>query len=152
MTRVRTFLWYKAGDLDGAIKLYSSIFGEGFKLSTQNRLGGPDAPLFTAGFSIHGHELVGMSCEGGADFNTAVSLSLVVEGGQAEVDRVWAAMIADGGAAGQCGWCKDKFGLSWQIIPLEMEQLLSDPSTAGFAGRAMRGMSKIVIEGLREKE
>ena len=148
--RVRTFLWYQAGQLDEAVKLYASIFGEGFRLTSQTRMGGPSAPLFTCAFSIHGHELVGMSCEGGADFTTAVSLSLVLDKGQAEVDRVWESLIAGGGAAGQCGWCQDKFGLSWQIIPQEMEELLSNPETAAFAGRAMRSMAKIVIEGLRE--
>ena len=71
----------------------------------------------------------------------ALSLSISVDG-QAETDRLWHALIADGGAPGQCGWLKDRFGLSWQVVPTEMQRLLGDPDPAR-ARRAMQAMMQM---------
>jgi predicted 3-demethylubiquinone-9 3-methyltransferase (glyoxalase superfamily) len=77
-------------------------------------------------------------------FTEAVSLSVGVDG-QSEVDRLWGALIADGGAPGDCGWLKDKYGLSWQIVPKQMITLMSDPNPrrAKRAMEAMMTMTKI---------
>jgi len=107
---------------------------------------GPGGPLFTAEFSIFGHEFVGMSVAGGPTFTDAISLSLSIDG-QAEVDRIWDALIADGGEPGRCGWCKDRFGVSWQVTPIQMGQYLGSPDSAvrEYAQQALMRMTKIVI-------
>jgi predicted 3-demethylubiquinone-9 3-methyltransferase (glyoxalase superfamily) len=142
---LNTFLWYKAGQLDAAIEFYSNIFGNQMQVTSLNRFG-PGAPLFTASFSIYGQDFIGMSIDGGPDFNDSISLSLSVDG-QAEVDRLWDALIADGGKPGQCGWCKDQFGVSWQVTPHQMGQYLGNPDSAirEYANQALRNMTKIVL-------
>ena len=91
-----------------------------------------------------------MGWPGGPKFNDSISLSLNVDG-QAEVDRLWDAITHDG-EAGQCGWCKDKFGLSWQVSPIQMRDWLenADPAISSYAWQALRGMTKIVIDGLHK--
>lgn len=83
-------------------------------------------------------------------FTEAISLSLGIDG-QAEVDRLWDALLADGGEPSECGWLKDKYGLSWQIVPNEMLALMSDPdpNRAKRAMEAMMTMTKIDIEAIR---
>jgi len=94
-----------------------------------------------------------MSVEGGPAFNDAISLSLSVDG-QAEVDRLWDALTSDGGTPGQCGWLKDKFGVSWQVTPIQMGAYLGNPDSAKreYAMAALRRMTKIVIEDFSPKE
>jgi len=78
-----------------------------------------------------------------------VSMSIGAEG-QPEVDRLWNALIADGGSPGRCGWLKDRWGLSWQVVPDALPRLLGDPDreAAGRAMQAMMGMGKIDIAAL----
>lgn len=145
-SQLKTFLWYKPGALDHALRLYGEVFGSGLKVHSRNVMC-KDGPLFTAEFSIYGNQLVGMATGGGPEFNDAISLSLSVDG-QDEVDRVWDALIANGGKPGRCGWCKDLFGVSWQIIPKQMSQYLGHPDSAvrEYAQSAMLKMTKIVIK------
>jgi len=149
--QLATFLWFKAGDLDEAIPFYESIFDD-FTVTHLNPMF-PGGPLFTAGFSICGHQLIGMSVEGGPTFNDAISLSLSVDG-QEEVDRLWEALTSDGGAPGLCGWLKDKFGVSWQVTPIQMSAYLGNPDSAKreYAMAALRKMTKIVIDDFSPKE
>ena len=106
--------------------------------------------LFTADFSIFGHEFIGMNWAGGPEFNDSISLSLNVDG-QDEVDRLWDAFTAKG-KAGQCGWLKDEWGLSWQVSPIQMREHLENPdrAKAEYANNALRKMTKIVIRDLYE--
>jgi predicted 3-demethylubiquinone-9 3-methyltransferase (glyoxalase superfamily) len=140
-----TFLWFKAGQLDQAIAFYQSIFSD-FQIHHLNPMG-PGGPLFTAGFSIHGHSLIGMAVEGGPDFNPSISLSLSVDG-QDEVDRLWDALTAEGGKPGRCGWLEDRFGVSWQVVPIQMHSHLgnSDSAKREYAQQALMRMTKIVIK------
>ena len=105
----------------------------------------PGAKRFTADFSIYGHEFIGLNWPGGPEFNDSISLSLNVDG-QDEVDRLWNA-ITENGSAGQCGWCKDAWGVSWQVSPIQMRDYLEnkDPEVAEYAMQALRAMGKIVI-------
>ena len=147
-TSLKTFLWFD-GNLGEAIDFYRETFGAGFELHSAGR---PEADgrLMTADFAIYGHEFIGMGWPGGPEFNDSISLSLNVDG-QAEVDRLWSAITTDG-TAGQCGWCKDKFGLSWQVSPIQMRDWLQhkDPAVSAYAWAAMRKMGKIVIDDLHE--
>lgn len=115
----------------------------------ENRM--DDGTLFTADFSIYGHDFIGMSWAGGPKFNEAISLSLSCDG-QAETDRLWDALTADGGEPGNCGWCTDKFGVTWQVSPIQMRDHLenSDPQKAAYAMNALREMGKIIIDDLHE--
>ena len=145
--RIRTFLWFQAGQLDEVLAFYEATFGAGLVVSETNRME-PDGPLFTADFSLFGHEFIGMSVEGGPSFNDSVSISIECDG-QAETDRLWAALTAEG-SPGRCGWCTDKWGLSWQVSPKQMRDWLghSDPAVSAYAWEALRGMGKIVIDEL----
>ena len=142
-TSLKTFLWF-----DGNLA-QRQIFGAAFELHSANQPE-PDGKLMTADFAIYGHEFIGMGWPGGPKFNDSISLSLNVDG-QDEVDRLWAA-ITERGEAGQCGWCKDEFGLSWQVSPIQMRDWLEhpDPSVSSYAWAAMREMGKIVIDELHK--
>ena len=83
-------------------------------------------------------------------FTEAVSFQITCVD-QAEVDRYWSALTADGGEEGQCGWCKDRYGLSWQVVPGGMEEVFADPDPerSRRAMQAMLGMRKLDVEALR---
>jgi predicted 3-demethylubiquinone-9 3-methyltransferase (glyoxalase superfamily) len=146
-TKLKTFLWFP-GNMDQALEFYASTFQD-FTIHSENRPD-PDKPRFTADFSIYGHEFIGMNWPGGPSFNEAISLSLNVDG-QAEVDRLWDAITAKG-TPGNCGWCTDEFGVTWQVSPIQMRDYLenADPKKAEFANQALMKMTKIIIEDLYE--
>ena len=144
MTTLKTFLWF-GGELDDALDFYSSTFTD---VVVHNKDYLDSGELFTADFAIYGHEFIGLNWGGGPSFNDAISLSLNVDG-QDEVDRLWAAITADG-SEGQCGWCHDKWGVTWQVSPIQMRTWLapSDPDVRAYANQALRSMTKIVIDDL----
>ena len=139
---LKTFLWFNK-DLEDALDFYKATFKE-VVVHEENRMG-EGAPLFTADFTIFGHEFIGMSIEGGPAFNSAISLSVQCDG-QEETDRLWAAITAEG-EAGRCGWSTDKWGVSWQITPMQMRDYLSnpDPDKAQKNWGILRNMGKIQL-------
>ncbi len=141
-TVLKTFLWFQ-NDLEEALNFYKRTFKD-VVIKEENRIG-EGAPVFTADFTIFGHEFIGMCIEGGPKFNSSISLSIQCDG-QAETDRLWAAITAEG-EAGQCGWCTDKWGVSWQITPLQMREYLghSDPEKAQKNWGILRDMGKIQL-------
>ncbi|WP_345763219.1 VOC family protein [Diaminobutyricibacter sp. McL0608] len=145
MTSITPFLWFDDNAQD-AIDLYSSVFPD--TRVTERQLG-PDGKLFTATIEAAGQRIHFLNAGPGHPFTDAISL-FVSCADQAEVDRYWDALTADGGAPGPCGWLTDRFGLSWQIVPEAMGRLLSDPDPekAGRAMAAMMQMSKIVVADL----
>jgi predicted 3-demethylubiquinone-9 3-methyltransferase (glyoxalase superfamily) len=107
--------------------------------------------VLTVDFTLNGQHLQGLN--GGPEFTFNEAISLVVEcDDQAEVDRLWAALTADGGEPGPCGWLKDRFGMSWQIVPRRLNELVSDsdPDRARRAMEAMLKMGKIEIAELEQ--
>ena len=144
-TQLKTFLWFP-GNMDEALNFYSTIFSD-FVITSENRPAA-DKPRFTADFSIYGHDFIGMNWPGGDSFNEAISLSLNVDG-QEEVDRLWEAITAKG-KPGNCGWCKDEFGITWQVSPIQMREHLEnpDPAKAEYANKALQNMTKIIIRDL----
>ena len=144
---LKTFLWFNE-TLEEALDFYKETFRDVLVHSS----GRPeeDGKLMTADFSIFGHEFIGMGWPGGPVFNGSISLSISCDG-QDEVDRLWDAVTKDG-SAGQCGWCKDKFGVSWQINPIQMRDHLQnpDPVKSAYAWNAMRSMTKIILSELHE--
>ncbi|MFM6963233.1 MAG: VOC family protein [Micrococcales bacterium] len=142
-TQLRTFLWFNK-DLENALEFYQNTFGD---VQIRNKTIA-NGELFVAEFSIYGYDLIAMNVQGGPQFNDSISLSLHVEN-QEEVDRLWAAITTEG-EEGRCGWCKDKWGLSWQITPQEMHKWLAnpDPEIRNYANKALMGMNKIVLDDL----
>lgn len=111
---------------------------------------GPAGMVLTVDFTLAGQQFQGLN--GGPDFQFNESVSFVIEcEDQAEVDRLWEALSADGGEPGPCGWVKDRYGLSWQIVPKAMTDMLEseDADAARRAMEAMLQMSKLDVEELR---
>jgi predicted 3-demethylubiquinone-9 3-methyltransferase (glyoxalase superfamily) len=111
---------------------------------------GPAGMVLVVDFTLAGQRMQALN--GGPDFTFNEAISFVIEcADQAEVDRLWDALTADGGEPGPCGWLKDRFGLSWQIVPEELNRMLDDPDPerARRAMEAMLKMGKIEVEELR---
>jgi len=150
MQTITPCLWF---DTEGeeAANFYTSLFPNS-KIREIARYGsaGPRAEgtVMTVSFELNGQEYVALN--GGPDFkfNEAVSFQVGCES-QEEVDRYWSA-LSDGGEEGPCGWLKDRFGLSWQIVPTRLPELLGDPDRekSQRVMQAMLGMRKIEIDGL----
>ena len=138
---LKTFLWYSEG-LQDALRFYKEVFGDGMVVDQSHLV---SEQLFTADFSIFGHEFIGMNTPGGDKFNNSISLSIQVDG-QEETDRIWAA-LTEKGEAGRCGWCKDEWGVSWQVTPYQMRDFLSLPDShkAQENWGILRNMGKIQL-------
>ena len=110
---------------------------------------GPAGMVLVVEFTLAGQAFTGLNGGPLFAFTEAVSFQIACED-QAEVDRLWDALCADGGAPGPCGWLKDRFGLSWQIVPKRLYELIKDPDPerARRGMSAMMTMSKIEIAGL----
>ena len=129
--KITPFLWYD-DDAEEAIRFYGSIFGDS-KVLEQSHWGDggpvPKGTLLTARFTLAGQEFIALNGGPMFKFNEAISLSVSCET-QVEIDRLWTKLIAGGGEPSQCGWLKDKYGLSWQIVPSTLSQMLSDKDAA----------------------
>lgn len=151
MQKIKTFLWFD-NQAEEAANHYVSIFGGDSKVLgvtyyTEASPGEPGA-VMTVEFRLVGQEYVALNGGPQFPFTEAISLSVDCES-QAEVDELWA-KLTDGGEESQCGWLKDKYGLSWQIVPRGLAEALSDPdpAKADRAMKAMLGMKKLDIEAL----
>ena len=149
--KIRTFLWYDNA-AEEAAKLYVSLFPDS-KIVSVTRYGeagpGPVGSAMTVVFQLAGIEFI--SLNGGPHFQFTEAISLTVDcETQDEVDRLWDA-LTQGGSPSRCGWLKDQFGLSWQIVPSVLGQLLGDKDAAksGRAMQAMLTMSKLNIAELQ---
>jgi predicted 3-demethylubiquinone-9 3-methyltransferase (glyoxalase superfamily) len=142
---ITPFLWFD-NQLEEAMNFYVSIFPNS-KILNVNRQGDR---VFTATFQLDSQTFMGLNGGPMYKFNEAFSMFVDVTT-QEEVDRLWNTLTADGGVESQCGWLKDKYGLSWQIIPRALGELMSDPDPAKASRvmQAMFGMRKLDIAGLR---
>lgn len=143
---ITTCLWFQT-DLESALALYQRLFPD-YRLHTLTRMG-PDGPVGLAEWQMHGTQFRAINQPADFRFNEAISLSVTTED-QAETDRLWFGLIADGGEESRCGWLKDPFGVSWQIVPKRLNELFSDPNPARVAAaqQAMLAQSRIVIAEL----
>ena len=144
MPTLSHMLWFD-GNAEEAATFYTELFSG----KIHNVARGAEGKAFTVNFEILGAPYIALNGGPQFSFNEAFSIFITVDG-QDEVDHYWNALIADGGEEGRCGWLKDKFGLSWQIIPQQLGEFLgnSDPAVSGFAMQAMMKMSKIEISQL----
>ena len=154
MPKITPSLWFD-GRAEEAAAFYASIFPDG-RIDAISR-SSSDNPSRKAGevllvaFTVAGQQFVGIN--GGPQFPFTEAVSFQIDcADQAEVDRYWDALIEGGGEPGQCGWLKDRFGLSWQVVPREIGAYLGGPDAAG-AARAMEAMlrmQKLNVAKLRE--
>ncbi|MDB5224004.1 MAG: 3-demethylubiquinone-9 3-methyltransferase [Chitinophagaceae bacterium] len=152
-TKISPFLWFDT-QAEEAANLYTSIFknseikniarytGEGAKASGQ-----PEGTVMTVAFSLDGQNFTAIN--GGPIFKFTEAVSFVINcENQEEVDHFWN-KLTEGGQESQCGWLKDKFGLSWQVVPKQLGELMSGPNAGKVMG-AMLKMKKIVIKDLED--
>ncbi len=152
MQKITPFLWFD-NQAEEAANYYVSIFKDA-KLGDIARYGkggpAPEGSVMVAPFTIAGQEFLALN--GGPMFKFSEAISFVINcKDQEEIDYYWNALTADGGYEGQCGWCKDKFGLSWQIVPEQMGRLASNggPKSMAVMGVVM-GMKKLDIAAMEQ--
>ena len=153
MQKIVTYLWFDH-QAEEAARFYTSLFDNSRIVQIarypEGSPGGLAGRVMSVKFELDGQEFLALN--GGPRFKFTEAISLLVNCvDQEEVDRLWDKLTADGGSPSQCGWLKDRYGLSWQIIPTALGELLADPDP----GRAQRAtaailqMQKIDIEALR---
>lgn len=155
MPKITPFLWFD-DKAEEAAKFYTSVFRNS-KMGEVRRYGdagpGPKGSVMIASFSIEGVEFTALNA--GPQFKFNESISFVVHcKTQEEVDEYWEKLTADGGQESQCGWLKDKFGMSWQITPDRLLELIGDkdPGRSQRAMQAMMQMKKIDIAKIEQAE
>lgn len=153
MNKLTTCLWFDGNAREAAI-FYTSIFPD--SEISENWVAPTDTPGNRKGeevvvnFKIFGQPFIGLN--GGPQFKFSEAVSLQIHcSDQVEIDKYWNLLLADGGEESQCGWLKDKFGFSWQVVSQEMNQYLGGPDPAGAkrATEAMLGMKKINLEEMK---
>lgn len=152
MPKITPFLWFD-DDAEQAIAFYATVFPD-TKILEESRWGPggpvPAGTLMSARVRLGGQEY--MLLNGGPTYRLSEAFSFFVRcETQAEVDEYWSKLTAGGGEPGHCGWLKDRFGVSWQVIPSALTRMLSDPdhARAGRTAQAMMGMGKLDIAALQ---
>lgn len=148
MKKITPFLWFDT-QAEEAMNFYVSVFKNSKVGSVQRN--GPDGPVFTVTFELEGQEFMALNAGPHHKFNEAISFFVDCKT-QEEVDELWNKLIADGGEESMCGWLKDKYGLSWQIIPSALGEMLGDkdPEKAQRVMQAMLKMHKIDVKALEQ--
>lgn len=153
MTTITPCLWFD-GNAEEAAQLYTSLFPDSrigkVSRSPADNPSTPEGAVLTVEFTLAGRPFIGLNGGPEFSFTEAVSFSIDCQD-QAEVDRYWDALIEGGGEPSQCGWLKDRFGVSWQVIPRQLPELLNGPDRDGArrAMEAMLQMSKIDVAKLK---
>jgi predicted 3-demethylubiquinone-9 3-methyltransferase (glyoxalase superfamily) len=147
MHKITPFLWFDT-QAEEAMNLYVSIFKNSKVIGVSR---GPNGTVMSATFELDGQQIMAFNAGPEFRFTEAISFFVNCET-QQEVDDLWNKLTADGGEESRCGWLKDKFGLSWQIIPTALGEMLGDknPEKANRVMQAMLQMSKIDISTLKK--
>jgi predicted 3-demethylubiquinone-9 3-methyltransferase (glyoxalase superfamily) len=146
MPTITPFLWFDT-QAEEAMNFYASIFKHS-KIISINRAHGK---VMSVQFDLEGQRFMALNAGPQFKFTEAISLFVGCET-QGEIDELWARLIADGGAPSRCGWLKDKFGLSWQIVPNALGRMLGDQDAAKSQRvmNAMLQMDKLDVKGLQQ--
>jgi predicted 3-demethylubiquinone-9 3-methyltransferase (glyoxalase superfamily) len=150
--KITTCLWFDS-QAEQAAEFYSSVF-KNSKVKDVVRYGdagpGPKGEVMLVTFELDGREFMGLN--GGPIFKFTEAISLIVHcEDQAEIDYFWEQLTADGGKESQCGWLKDKFGLSWQIVPKIIGELMTgDPERANRVMKAVMPMKKLDLQKMKD--
>ena len=149
MAKITPCLWFD-GQAEEAAQFYETLLPDSHVdnvwRSPADTPSGPAGMVLLVDFTLAGQQFQGLN--GGPDFKFNEAISFVIEcEDQAEVDRLWEALTAGGGEPSMCGWLKDRFGVSWQIVPRRLNELMSDPDPdrARRATEAMLKMRKIEV-------
>jgi predicted 3-demethylubiquinone-9 3-methyltransferase (glyoxalase superfamily) len=147
MNKITPFLWFD-NQAEEAMNFYVSVFKNG-KVGGVSR--GPDGKAFSVTFQLEGQDFMGLNAGPQFKFNESISFFVNCET-QEEVDYFWENLTAGGGEESMCGWLKDKYGLSWQIIPKQLGELMGDPDPVKSQRvmQAMLQMRKIVVADLQK--
>jgi predicted 3-demethylubiquinone-9 3-methyltransferase (glyoxalase superfamily) len=145
MSKVSTCLWF-GKDAEAAVRFYVSLVPDSslkhIQRSPGNWPGGEAGDVIMVTFTLGGQSFQALNGGAPASYGTAASISVACAD-QAEVDRLWTALIADGGSEIMCGWLRDKWGVPWQIVPETLPRLLADPDPA-VSSRVFTAMTKMV--------
>ena len=154
MSKISPCLWF-AGEAEQAANFYVSLLPDSRIDVVQRNLtdsrAGQAGSVLVVKFTLAGQSY--MALNGGTRFEYTPAISFIIDcADQAEVDRLWDALSSDGGSPGQCGWVRDRYGVSWQIVPSVLPKLLggSDRAGAQRAMQAMLGMTKLDIAELHK--
>jgi predicted 3-demethylubiquinone-9 3-methyltransferase (glyoxalase superfamily) len=151
--KIATCLWFDHRQAHEAAEFYATIFPDSRVIAHHQAPtdypAGKQGDELTVEFTVLGMPFVGLNGGPHFKFNEAVSFQVYTDT-QEETDRYWNAIVQNGGQESQCGWCKDKFGLSWQIVPRALLSAIADPDKAAVkrAMNAMMGMGKIDIAAI----
>jgi predicted 3-demethylubiquinone-9 3-methyltransferase (glyoxalase superfamily) len=149
MQKIVTFLVFNNGKAGEAMKFYASVFKDA-KITTNVQ--GPDGQVFMGSFELHGQEFYAIDAPG-ENFRFTEGFSLMINcEDQKEVDYFWERLVENGGEHSMCGWLKDRFGVSWQVVPTLLTRLIQDADAekSGRVVQAMLKMQKIDMRGLQD--
>jgi predicted 3-demethylubiquinone-9 3-methyltransferase (glyoxalase superfamily) len=145
MSKVSTCLWF-GKDAESAARFYVSLVPgsslDHIQRSPESWPGGKAGEVILVTFTLGGHSFQGLNGGAPASYGTAASISVSCAD-QAEVDRLWTALTADGGSEMMCGWLRDRWGVPWQIVPEILPPLLADPDPS-VSGRVFTAMTKMI--------
>ena len=157
MSKISYCLWFDT-EAEEAARFYTSLFKDG-KIHQISRYGEegfdihgkPAGSVLTVAFEIDGRTYLALNGGPQFKFNESISLVITCED-QKEVDFYWSRLISEGGMESQCGWLKDRFGVSWQVVPRILSELLSDPDKekSSRVMQALLAMQKLDIEKLKQ--
>ncbi len=147
MSKITPFLWFDE-NLEEALRYYTSIF-KNSKVTSVDKM--PDGKYMVASFEIEGQKFQAINGGPMFKFNEAISMFVDCKD-QEEVDYLWSKLTSDGGAESQCGWLKDKYGLSWQIVPRALMEMMKDkdPAKSKRVMDAMLKMKRIIVKDLED--
>jgi predicted 3-demethylubiquinone-9 3-methyltransferase (glyoxalase superfamily) len=153
MDKISPCLWFD-GKAEEAARFYTGIFPNSRITSVDRSPGetpsGPKDMVLTVNFTLDGKSFIALNGGPEFKFNEAISLSIDCDD-QAEVDRYWSALLAGGGEESVCGWLRDKFGVSWQVVPRRLPELMNGPDREA-AARVLEAMLKMVKIDVAELE